>query len=226
MPSDDQLQIRSTSDGSATLYHASLNETYHSLNGAWSESLHVYIRNGLDHFAGKKNIVRILEIGFGTGVNALLTIAESTKFEKIVYHTLEPFPLSETQLDAYYQTFTIQIPEIRHLQPLLRQEPGNDLSVSECFNFTWFNQTLQDFEGPANEPYDLIYYDAFAPSVQPELWSEESLGKVHGLMAPGTCLTTYCAQGQFKRNLKAIGFEVSHPKGPHGKREMTNAFKI
>jgi tRNA U34 5-methylaminomethyl-2-thiouridine-forming methyltransferase MnmC len=230
MSSLSPIQIKKTADGSNTLYDPALDETYHSLNGALSESYHVYIKNGLlKQLPVAGNAINVLEIGFGTAMNALLSLEYLPKDVTCNYYSLEPYPLDTSLIQAYYQGFSEQPPNLSLLDKMLASvnvwqniQPNFQMMVSDS--------KLQDLEDElvpdTVKPFDLVFYDAFAPSRQPEMWSLSSLEKVSRLMKPGALLTTYCAQGQFKRNLKELGFALEHPQGANGKREMTLAFKL
>lgn len=212
-----------TDDGSASLYDQTLNETYHSTKGAVQESMHVFIQNGLLAFSHKTQLA-IFEMGFGTGLNALLTFAHKPSAQKIYYHSIEKFPLSNTILeklnysslcsdklffqDIVYQPFNTW----KNLRP-------DFLLYKQAIDLLLLNKIQPNF-------FDLIYYDAFAPKTQPELWSAKTMKFCNTILKPGGILVTYCAQGQFKRNLKEAGFEVMGLPGPPGKREITRAIKI
>ena len=220
------MQIIATSDGSNTLFHESLDETYHSVHGALGESLHVYINNGLKRLPLDLKTLNILEIGFGTGLNALLSIDHQAPDTNIKYYSIEAFPLSEDLLNNYYQGFS-EKPKSLAALPQLIQAQGMQ-SINEHFNFKLIESKLEDLQVHEQSfpPFDLVYYDAFAPSKQAEMWSFEILKKVSELMANDGLFVTYCSQGQFKRNLKELGFEIDNPPGPFGKREITVAKKI
>lgn len=227
--SHPEIQIKKTADGSNTLYLPGLDETYHSLNGALSESWHVYIKNGLQKQveAGLSSI-SILEVGFGTGMNALLSLQWLPSNIQCHYISLEPYPLSEALLQAYYNDFH-QLPDSFQYLPDLLKAQNSPMVVRPGFDIQVLPMTLDEFydtQDVTKPQFDLIFFDAFAPSRQPELWTLSSLGKVNNMMKSGALLTTYCAQGQFKRHLKALGLHTEHPQGANGKREMTLAFKI
>lgn len=231
MMSENAIEVLRTEDGSATLYIDALKETYHSKHGALSESLHVYIRNGLDLISKEKDTICILEVGFGTGLNALLTLQHRKPNTTIYYFTLEPYPLEPSLIESYYSVFHDK-PDALDLLPTLLEEDNTQLrKITEGFYFKMIAKKLQDInqsdiEIPNIESgVDLIYYDAFAPSKQAEMWDFETLSIASELMNNNALLTTYCAQGQFKRNLKALGLQLEAPKGAHGKREMTLAYK-
>ncbi|WP_144605409.1 tRNA (5-methylaminomethyl-2-thiouridine)(34)-methyltransferase MnmD [Algoriphagus algorifonticola] len=223
-----KVKIITTEDGSHSLYHEDLKETYHSFHGAYRESLHVFLIYGLDSWLARnprKYPIRIFEVGFGTGLNAWLTLvwAEQNQIP-VLYHTIEPFPLEK---NIYSQlNYIDQNDAIWHYHKYfeaLHQLPWNEGGpVSEYFNFKKDQVKLEDAQ---LYPSDVVFFDAFAPSKQPELWAKDLLEKVEKSMRPGAVLTTYCAKGQFKRDLKELGLDVQNPPGPPGKKEMTRAWK-
>lgn len=214
------IKIITTEDGSHSLFDEQLNETYHSTRGAIGESTHVFIEHGIRFFEDPKEL-HILEVGFGTGLNAWLTalFAEKVKMS-IDYVTLEPFPITEDIISQL--NYSIE-DEGGLFQQLHAIEWGHTVAVTAHFSIRKLREKLEGFE--SSKQFDLIYYDAFAPSKQPELWTEEPLRKCFNLLRNGGALTTYCAQGQFKRNLKAIGFEVETLPGAMGKKEMVRGVK-
>lgn len=220
------VRILKTEDGSLTLYLEELQETYHSIHGALSESLHVYIRHGLDLLRQDLDHVRILEVGFGTGLNVLLTLDHAQEPRAIDFYSIEPYPLDQSLLSDYYQGFDKR-PASFDLLPMLITDPGILHKIRQGFNFCLVPKKLEELDGHDVDGalFDLIYYDAFAPSRQPDMWSLETLEIVVNRMNIGGILTTYCAQGQFKRHLKKLGLTVENPPGANGKREMTIARK-
>lgn len=203
----------STGDGTATLFVPSLNEHYHSIHGAVRESLHVFIHAGLQEV--NKDEIQILEVGFGTGLNALLTLSLTQK--PIIYHAIEFHPLSNEIIQG------LNYAENDHDQSmwnLIHEVPWEDeYKINELFRIKKIQVDLLLFN--SNEKYDLIYFDAFGPNVQPELWTKEIFKKMFDLLNPNGILVTYSAKGELKRNLKECGFEVETLPGPPGKREMT-----
>ncbi len=222
-PSD--LEIRITADGSTTLYRKDIDETYHSSHGALQEARHVFIEQGLAQMTNLSS-VKILEIGFGTGLNALLTALFAADDNlPVEYYGLEAYPLGEELWRAVNYATQIQDPRVEqffermHLTHWDHQEV-----IHENFSLRKIHNTLQAFEAP-RDFFDLVYYDAFGPRAQSEMWELDLLAKVYECMKPGGILTTYCAKGSFKRDLKSLGFTVEALPGPPGKREMTRAVK-
>lgn len=204
-----------SSDGSLTMWVPKLDEHYHSIHGAKTESQHVFIDAGLA--AIDKEAVSVLEVGLGTALNAKLTMEQ--KGEKVIdYFALEKFPLSPSEVG--------EIKEMGHEveADILAVAPGNKQEIVPGFHFELSTQDLRDFAVEAPQ-FDLIYFDAFAPSAQPELWSEQVFQNMYNALLPGGALVTYCAKGVVKRTMKAVGFEVEALPGPPRKREMTRAWK-
>lgn len=222
------VKILKTSDGSSTLYLEELQETYHSVHGALSESLHVYIKHGLDLLPQDLEHIRILEIGFGTGLNVLLTLDHIQVSKTIDFYSIEPYPLDQSLLDEYYKGFDQKPASLGLLSRLTGASAGSSQEIRPGFNFCLVNKKLQELgeQDAKGIQFDLVYYDAFAPSRQPEMWSKEMLAIVTKRMKEGGILATYCAQGQFKRHLRELGLEVSNHPGANGKREMTTARKV
>jgi tRNA U34 5-methylaminomethyl-2-thiouridine-forming methyltransferase MnmC len=214
------IQIITSADGSSTIQLEDINETYHSSKGALSESIYVFIEKGLKE-KSRSSSLTILEIGFGTGLNAFLTYIEAVENnQKIHYHTLEPFPLPSTIIERLNYPELVKEGKFKKEFYILHSTDMDiSVSVHDCFELTKHQIKLEDFTSDIKA--DIVYFDAFAPSKQPELWSLENLEKIKSLMSKDGILVTYCAQGQFKRNLAALGFEVETLEGPPGKKEMT-----
>jgi len=221
--------LKTTSDGSFTLYVPDLDEHYHSMNGAVQESKHVYITAGLSQYIRSSYInkndekefqteIKVLEFGFGTGLNTYLTALEAEKQKIIIgYVALEKFPLS--------QEITSQL-NYSPANPLLFQEIhqsdwGIPVSISPYFILHKLAIDFVKFDFPGS--YDVVYYDAFAPDKQPEVWSLELFKKLFSSMNPGGILTTYCAKGKIRRMMQEAGFTVERIPGASGKREMLRA---
>jgi tRNA U34 5-methylaminomethyl-2-thiouridine-forming methyltransferase MnmC len=220
-------RIVKTMDGSHTLELVGMDEHYHSTFGAAQESMHVFIRNGLHFLKGNNEVVYVLEIGFGTGLNALLTLLESQKMKlQVYYFTLEPFPLEHEEFEALNYPSLLAEPGL--LEVFLRfheSEWSKDMELVPGFVFRKEKTDLETVSLPGHI-FDLVYYDAFGPDTQPELWEQPLFEKVYKTMKPGGILTTYCAKGIVRRAMKASGFHVENLPGPPGKREMTKAVKV
>lgn len=216
------MEIEITKDGSSTLFIPEWNERYHSKNGALQESLYVYIEKGL-YYLEKQNI-RILEIGFGTGLNVLLSMIYQKNSTKISYTALEPFPIKKEIYENLNYPFLEPLKNSQNIFIQLHELPEKTFyKVNENFHFIKYYQKIQEFE--TTEKWDLVYWDAFGPRVQPEMWSLELCQKIYDLLDINGIIVTYCSQGQFKRNLKQVGFKVEVLPGPPMKREMTRAIK-
>lgn len=211
-----------TEDGSHTIFVPELGEHYHSLFGAVSESRHIYIDAGFKYL--QKESVRIIEFGMGTGLNVLLTYQEAMKARrKVHYHAIEKYPLSEFEienLNLVEKTFCAN-PDI--FSKIHSLPWGENIYLSG--NFTLYKEKA-DFR-KANPPgiFDLVYFDAFAPEVQPKLWTQEMFMRISAITEKGSVLTTYSAKGSIRRNLQAAGFSVEKLPGPMGKREITRALR-
>lgn len=220
------MKIILTKDHSATLLNETLGVPYHSLHGAWQESQHVFIQNGLHAVLPQKNQIHLLEIGLGTGLNALLSYQEAQKFseKKIFYTAIEKFPIDASIVKALATHFPFN--ENKELFYALHSNK-NKQTLSPHFQFhTILNDVSEAIHTIPKESIDLIYYDAFAPSTQPNMWQPPLLNEIYNTMKKGAVLVTFCAQGEFKRTLKKIGFKVEALPGAHGKREMTRAIKL
>jgi tRNA U34 5-methylaminomethyl-2-thiouridine-forming methyltransferase MnmC len=213
--SKDEQHIKITADGSTTVYSKCFDQHYHSIFGAEKESEVVFIDLGLRLAFERFEEVNLLEMGFGTGLNALLTknFAESQS-KKVNYTGLEAFPITEEMINQL--NF-----DASHLHIL---PWGEKVEVNDIFSFIKYNTTLQDFQ--SDQKFNLVYYDAFAPESQPELWTLEIFEKLYSLMEEGGVLTTYCSKGYVQRNLKAAGFMVEKHPGPPRKREILRAIKL
>jgi len=217
--------IIQTKDGSNSIQSAKFEATYHSIHGAIQEAQTVFIEAALLYKAATQKEISILEIGLGTGLNAFMTYLEAQKEAlQIQYTGIEAYPISlelAQQLN-YVELLDVQAEQAQFLK--LHSFPNEWVKLSPSFQFYKQIGRFEDLK--AQEQFDLIYYDAFAPSVQPELWEIALLEKMYQALKPNGVLTTYCAKGVFKRNLKQVGFKVEGIPGPIGKREMTRAVKV
>ena len=204
-----------SSDGSLTIWVPELDEHYHSIHGAITESQHVFIDAGL--MALDKEEISILEVGLGTALNARLTL-EQKGSRNISYFALEKFPLNDQEIDE------IEVLGHQKEAKILKVGAGKPTIIETGFTFELSTEDLRNFK--TDKPsFDLIYFDAFAPSAQPELWSEEIFQVMYDALMAGGALVTYCAKGVVKRTMKSVGFEVEALPGPPRKREITRAWK-
>ncbi len=208
-------------DGSHTLFNSELNETYHSKNGALQESIHVYIEYGLLTFSDLSNIT-VLEVGFGTGLNALLTWNKAEELRlKVEYHTLEPFPISKEITDQLnYPSLMLEPKASERFKQIHAAAWEEKVELSPYFTMYKYKTTLEEKVLPVNT-FNVCYFDAFAPNRQEEVWSGDNFKKIFNSLLEGGVLTTYCAQSAFKKTLNAAGFTVEAQKGPLYKKEMT-----
>ena len=225
------LEIRQTRDGSHTLCNLDINKNYHSVHGAVNESIHVFIRAGLDAVLEQKQEIKLLEVGFGTGLNALLTLQRIRQIEtdncvKVYYTSLEPDPVPMALIEQlnYAQYFENPALYQAFLHRLHQAAWEEFEEIEKDFMLEKKQTTLENFDY-GNRTFNLIYFDPFPPSAHPHLWESPSLDTIARLLSPGGIFTTYCAKGQFKRNLKSMGLVVQSLPGPPGKREMIRAVK-
>lgn len=219
--------IITTSDGSKTIQIEGWNEQYHSIHGALQEAKHVYINAGLKTFLErqpKQNALTLLEIGFGTGLNALLTALESLNIsQEICYHGIEAYPVEAEELQALgYHTLIGSDPSI--FQNIHNCSWHETHKILPHFSIVKRQAFFSDI-AEANA-FDVIYFDAFGPRVQPNLWIESIFKKMYEALRPNGLLVTYCAKGSVRRCMQAVGFEVERLPGPPGKREMLRAIKL
>ena len=214
-----------TNDGSHSVYSETYGVTYHSTHGAVTESAHVFIAAGLRYKAVVQREIAILETGFGTGLNAFMSWLEAERRNLHVrYVGLEIAPVAQEEAEALNYAELLGVPErAGDFQALHQCAWGADHVFSEQFYFRKEQVSIEVYE--AREAFDVIYFDAFAPQAQPELWTAEVFARMYGALRPEGVLVTYCAQGAFKRTLKQVGFQVERLQGPPGKREMTRATK-
>ena len=219
-------RIETTADGSHTLYVPELHEHYHSTNGAVQESQHVFIDAGLRHCDKKE--IHVFEVGFGTGLNALLTLADIIGSDKTVFYTaIEAYPLPAgivSQLNYSTQHFPYLAKEF----DLLHQSVWNSRQqIAENFFLTKIEGDLTSFDfSSLGDSMDVIYYDAFAPDKQTDMWTQSLFDEMYSILHRGGILTTYCAKGVVRRMIQHSGFTTERLPGPPGKREMLRAVKI
>jgi len=221
-----QRKLILTSDGSHTILLPESNVTYHSIHGAVQESKHVFIEAGLRSLnPARKTIVNIFEMGFGTGLNALLTMIEAEKLERAIhYEAIEQFPLDNKEIGSLNYCTQLGRQDLQMVfEQLHHCEWEKTIKFTPKFTFKKSAAHLLDFETP--ETFELIYFDAFAPNVQPELWTKEIFDKMFEMLEQGGILVTYCSKGDVRRAMQAAGFVIEKLPGPPGKREMIRATK-
>lgn len=216
-----------TADGSHSISVPDLNVTYRSIHGAVQESLHVFIKAGLidSNIFDYIGVHQMLEIGFGTGLNALLTLIEADKHKNRIYYTsIELYPLTNEEIQQLNYCKQINMPSYQPLFEKLHTSGWEEMfEISQYFRLTKLKANLLEFK--SENQYFLIYFDAFAPKAQPELWTKDIFEKLYNLLLPGGILVTYCCKGDVRRALIACGFQVEKLQGPKGKREMLRAKK-
>lgn len=217
-----QRIIEQTEDGSATLYVPELNEHYHSVKGARTESQHIFIDMGLK--ASAAPCPHILEAGFGTGLNALLTLQETERTGRPVRYTgIELYPLAWTEVEALHYS---DDPRLR----LLHEAPWEEeVCLTPTFRLQKLRRDLTSWQADDERPplrCDVVYFDAFAPEKQPALWTPAVFRNLYRCLTSGGILTTYCAKGAVRRLMQDIGFRMERlPGPPGGKREILRATK-
>lgn len=218
-------ELLKTADGSMTIRLPEINEQYHSKHGAAQEALHVFIKMGFTFVSQKKTNFSIMEIGFGTGLNALLTFYEAQKNKAIINYTaVEAFPVMENEWSALEYENLIECSHSKTIFKQLHQCKWEQLeSLSE--NFSIHKQQIKIEHIHDQDQYDLIYFDAFGARVQPELWTEAIFKIMHTALKDEGVLVTYSAKGSVRRAMQAVGFTVERLEGPPGKREMLRATK-
>lgn len=219
------LKLIISGDGSSTLYNEAMDETYHSQHGAITESRHIFIDRGLKALDLPGKEISILEVGLGTGLNVLLSVQYMLGKNTIVRcHSLEPFPLEAAITSTLNYEKEINDVRISGCLQQIHDAPW-EMGYALTENFILYKNKVRLEEFVAVTNFDLVYFDAFAPSKQPEIWNEENFVKLHSIMRAGALLVSYCASGQFRRNLKSAGFAVESLPGPPGKKEITRAQK-
>lgn len=216
-------EIITTSDGSVTIRLPKWDENYHSIYGAIQEAKHVFIQNGLSLFQGQS--VSVLEIGFGTGLNAFITFLESIDLQLVInYVGYEAYPIAKEELEQL--NYVTQLNALNYqsvFDTMHYSNWGEPVTISSHFILTKRKQFFNEIDSQSE--YDLIYFDAFGYNVQPELWSVEQFHRMYKALKSGGVLVTYACRGNVKRAMIEVGFTVEKLPGPPGKREMLRAFK-
>lgn len=226
-----QRKVITTKDGSSTIFWEELNETYHSIHGAWQESEHVFIKEGLAWYANQfpaQHRIAIFEVGLGTGLNAILTLkfCLQNPYVQVSYKSIEPYPLTWVEISHLNYKELLSQDLHQYFDYVHQCEWEKTHQILPSFSFHKSQQNLQSFSVSPNSTFDIVYFDAFAPTKQPEMWEIASLSTAVALLKQYGILVTYCAKGSFKRSLKSLGMQVQSPHGAAGKREMTRGVKV
>jgi tRNA U34 5-methylaminomethyl-2-thiouridine-forming methyltransferase MnmC len=216
-----------TKDGSHTVTIPEMNVTYHSHHGAIQESTHVFIDAGLKYVLNNLTVpdIHIFEMGFGTGLNALLTLIEAEKLQKPVHYTaIELYPLQQNEINSLNYCKQLKRTDLEPFFQLLHQcEWEKDIRITPLFTFNKIKVNLINFS--TCQPFNLVYFDSFAPAAQPEHWTTEVFEKLFSILLPGGILVTYCSKSIVRKAMQAAGFVVTKIPGPHGKRDMVRAIR-
>lgn len=219
-------EIVTTADGSATIFLPEWNEHYHSKHGALQEAYHVFMKTGLDYFieiSKPTAPISILEMGFGSGLNCLISLLEAQKKQiSIEYTGVEAYPVSMEELEKLNYPALFREEDAEKLFRRIHEaEWGQNVTITNFFSLVKRQAFFKSIEEV--DVYDLIFFDAFGPRVQPKLWTEEMFGKMFKALRSGGVLVTYSAKGSVRRAMEAVGFSVERLPGPPGKREMLRA---
>ena len=215
------IQTIKTKDGSVSLWNSELDETYHSRHGAWNEAIHVFVESGFKQLSGRKEI-KVLEVGFGTGLNCYLTALAHDADQRIFYCGLEAYPLGREFL-CELNYADREGGERGLLEDIYLSDWELELEIRPNFLLKKVEEKLETFK--PGEKFDLVYFDAFGPRAQPEMWEKSVFEKLYGLMSSQGVFVTYCAKGQVRRDLGSCGFDVERLEGPPGKRHMLRGIK-
>jgi tRNA U34 5-methylaminomethyl-2-thiouridine-forming methyltransferase MnmC len=224
-----QRKLIVTSDGSHSVSVEDMNVTYHSVLGAIQESIHVFIKAGLIKVLEQPSVqdnLKILDVGFGTGLNALLTLIAIEDIDVFVdYEAIEPFPLDKDIVEKLNYCEILERPDLQPKFETMHHSTGDEeITIAQNLVFRKSNAELRNFRTGSLK--NLIYFDPFDPKVQPELWTDEIFKKLVSILRPGGILVTYSSKGSVRRAMQAAGFSVEKIPGPLGKREIVRAIKI
>lgn len=218
------MQILTTADGSNTLYLPDLDEQYHSLNGAFTESMHVYIQNGYN-FHDSTNPV-VFEVGFGTGLNCLLTALQSEKLQRpTLYISAEKFPVKREIWEQLNFGKRISEEAAQLFNQIHESNWEQKVQISPYFTLQKLKIDMHDLDTSKIEKCDVVYFDAFGPGKQPDMWTPEVFSQISNLCNPKAVFVTYSAKGQVRRDLQSTGFAMKRVPGPPGKNEMLQGIK-
>ncbi|MBW6482908.1 MAG: tRNA (5-methylaminomethyl-2-thiouridine)(34)-methyltransferase MnmD [Vicingaceae bacterium] len=221
-----KMELKTTSDGSHTIFDSSISETYHSVHGAIQEAKHIFIEAGLK-YKQQLSEINILEVGFGTGLNTILTLLTLIEQQKtsLFYTTIEKFPLNISIIKKLNYSTQLNLTTAQEKLFLTFHTCSFKKihSITPTFKFLKIDDALENYQ-PSTK-FDIVYFDAFSPEKQPELWQQNIFNKIYASMNSNGILVTYCAKGIVKRALIASGFTVEKLPGPPGKREIIRAIK-
>ena len=216
------LKVIKTADGSDTIFNSAIIENYHSSFGAVQESRHIFIEAGLNQII--KPVIWVLEIGFGTGLNALLTLDWAEKnLKQVHYFGVEAFPVSEEILSKLNYAGLLALDN--NLFKKLHSRSRKNITLGSFFTSEVYYEPVQSVSLPDNQ-FDVVYFDAFSPEVQPEMWDKDIFSKIESSMKLGGLLTTYSCKGNVKRAMTSAGLSIEKLPGPPGKREFLRARKL
>ncbi len=219
------IQLYSTKDNSHTLYNSVLDETYHSRNGAITESLYVFLKQGYELAVTQKKQIRVLEIGFGTGLNAILTLQAAEKSQtNCSYYTLDIFPLPLTVINTLNYTQLLEPALQKHFINIHTCSWNTWHTITTNFSLYKADQSVHQFQ--TNHTFDVVYFDAFGPDKQPDMWTKHVFEMLYNKLKSQGIFVTYSAKGEVRRMLKEIGFDVELLPGPPMKRHMIRAIKL
>jgi tRNA U34 5-methylaminomethyl-2-thiouridine-forming methyltransferase MnmC len=218
------MQIINTSDGSHTLYIPEMDEQYHSLNGAITESKYVYIEKGFN-FYPTKNLV-VFEVGFGTGLNCLLTALQTEQEKRqTMYYSIEKYPLDKSVTNQLNYGRLISSEAQHYFEKIHNSEWNKIVEITKYFSIKKIKADLTDYVFDEQEKFNVIYFDAFGPDKQPEMWTPQIFNKISMATATDGVLVTYSAKGEVRRQIAASGFEMERLPGPPGKNQMLRGIK-
>ncbi|WP_340114519.1 tRNA (5-methylaminomethyl-2-thiouridine)(34)-methyltransferase MnmD [Maribellus mangrovi] len=218
-------QVIQTADGSKTLFIPEMNEQYHSVNGALTESEYVFLKQGYFHHPSPSPVV--FEVGFGTGLNALVTALKAEEQKRsTTFISIEKYPISSNEIKSLDYGKTISGKAVDLFQQLHAASWGKEVTISEFFTLYKIETDLTTFSLKNLEPFDVIYFDAFAPDKQPKLWQAEIFDRIFEASRTGAVFVTYSAKGSIRRQLINSGFSMERLPGPPGKRQMLRGVRL
>jgi len=223
MSSLSNTELRTTEDGSHTLFNRDAGEHYHSIHGAIQESMHVFIAAGFREIASGAGELSILDVGFGTGLNCLLSLAEAEKLHRsVIYTAIETYTLSHQLAESLNYCSFDSLKALEKAFSLMHRDHEGEVRIGSDFLLRRRHLTLEDSVF-RSDSFNLVYFDAFSPEIQPDLWKPDIFLRIEKVMQPGGILVTYCAKGIVRRALQQAGFSTERLPGPPGKREMLRA---